>query len=163
MSDERDLLLRRLDGHRQHVLGAIDGLTDEQLRHPVLPSGWHCLGLLQHLTLADEHYWFRSIVGGEPLDFFPAGPNAEWVVEPDVPVADVIAAYRDEIARSNAVILRTDLDDPPRQRDPRWDEWGIDFPDLRYIMLHMIGETACHAGHVDAVRELIDGRQWIVM
>jgi hypothetical protein len=163
MTSERDLLLERLGGQRQHVLGAIEGLSDEQLRRPVLPSGWNCAGLLQHLTLADERYWFRSIVGGESLDFFPAGPNAEWIVGPDVPVADVIAGYRDEIARSNAVISRTGLDDPPRRRDGRWDEWGIDFPDLRVIMLHMIVETACHAGHLDAVRELIDGRQWIVM
>ena len=37
------------------------------------------------------------------------------------------------------------------------------FPDLRFIMLHVMKETACHAGHLDAVRELIDGRQWIVM
>ena len=39
----------------------------------------------------------------------------------------------------------------------------MDFPDLRYIMLHMITETACHAGHLDAARELIDGTQWIVV
>ena len=39
----------------------------------------------------------------------------------------------------------------------------MDFPHLRYIILHMIKETACHAGHLDAVRELIDGRQWIVV
>jgi hypothetical protein len=51
----------------------------------------------------------------------------------------------------------------PRQPDPHWQEWGIDFPDLRFIMLHVIKETACHAGHLDAARELIDGRQWIVL
>jgi hypothetical protein len=39
----------------------------------------------------------------------------------------------------------------------------MDFPHLRYIMLHVIKETACHAGHLDAVHELIDGRQWIVL
>jgi len=160
---ERDLLLRQLDGQRQHVLGAVEGLSDEQLRRPVLPSGWHCLGLLQHLALADEHYWFRAIVGGEPLEFFPEGPNAEWIVEPDTPADDVVGLYRGEIARANAVIDATGVDDPPRQSDPRWDEWQLDFPSLRVIMLHVITETACHAGHLDAVRELLDGRQWIVM
>ena len=55
------------------------------------------------------------------------------------------------------------LDMAPRQRDPAWDEWGGDFPDLRFIVLHMITETACHAGHLDAARELLDRRQWIVL
>jgi len=163
LSDEAELLLRYLNAQRRHVLGAIEGLTEEQLRRPMLPSGWNCLGMLKHLSLADEHYWFRCIVGGEPLDFFPEGPNADWIVEPSESVDDIIGLYRGEIERANAVIAATPLDMAPRQRDPRWDEWGADFPDLRYIMLHMISETACHAGHLDAARELIDGRQWITM
>ena len=63
----------------------------------------------------------------------------------------------------DAVIVATPLDMPPRQPDSWWQEAGIDFPDLRYIMLHVITETSVHAGHLDAVRELIDGRQWIVL
>jgi hypothetical protein len=145
------------------VLGALDGLTDEQLRQPVLPSGWCCLGLVKHLALADEHYWFRSIVGGEPLDFFPEEPGADWQVGPDEPAGAILDLYRDEIERANVVIAATPLDAPPRQRDPLWDEWGGDFPDLRFILLHMIVETAVHAGHLDAVRELLDGQQWLVL
>jgi len=83
----------------------------------------------------------------------PAGESAE----------DVFGLYREEIERANEVIAATPLDMAPRQPDGRWKEWGIDFPDLRFIMLHMIKETACHAGHLDAVRELIDGRQWNVL
>jgi hypothetical protein len=75
----------------------------------------------------------------------------------------VFGLYRDEIERSNAIIETAPLAAPPRQPDPRWQEWGIDFPDLRFIMLHVIKETACHAGHLDAVRELIDGHQRIVL
>jgi uncharacterized damage-inducible protein DinB len=163
MSTERELLVQTLGAQRRHVLGAIDGLTDEQLRRPVLPSGWHCIGMVKHLALADEHYWFRSIVGGEPLDYFPEGPNAEWQLTPGETTADVLALYRDEIDRADTVIGRTALDDAPRRRDPMWEEWGIDFPDLRTILLHMITETACHAGHLDAAREIIDGKQWIVV
>jgi Protein of unknown function (DUF664) len=123
MSDatETELLLRFLNGQRRHVLGILEDLPEEHLRRPVLPSGWNCLGLVKHLALSDEHYWFRSVVGGEPFDFFPEGQNGGG-----------------------------------RRR-------GIDFPDLRYIMLHVITETSVHAGHLDAVRELIDGRQWIVL
>jgi hypothetical protein len=163
MEPEAKLLRDVLDEQRNHVLGILEGLTDEQLRRPVLPSGWHCLGMVKHLALADEHYWFRSVVAGESFDFFPPGPNAEWQLGPGESADDVFALYRDEIERSNAVIAGTALDAPPRQPDPQWQEWGIDFPSLRFITLHVIKETACHAGHLDAVRELIDGRQWIVL
>ena len=163
MDPEAKLLRDFLDAQRNHVLGIQEDLTDEQLRRPVLPSGWHCLGMVKHLALADEHYWFRSVVGGESFGFFPQGPNAEWQPEPGESADDVFGLYRDEIERSNAVIAATALDAPPRQPDPQWQQWGTSFPDLRCIMLHMIAETACHAGHLDAVRELIDGRRWIVM
>ena len=163
MDPEAELLRDFLDEQRSHVLGILEGLTDEQLRRPVLPSGWHCLGMVKHLALADEHYWFRNVVGGESFGFFPEGPNAEWQLGPGESADDVFGLYRDEIERSNTVIAGTALDAPPRQPDPRWQEWGIDFPDLRFIMLHVIKETACHAGHLDAARELLDGRQWIVL
>jgi len=160
---ETELLRRFLDEQRNHVLGILDGLTEEQLRRPVLPSGWHCLGMVKHLALADEHYWFSSVVGGESFGFFPEGPNAEWQLDPGESAGDVFGLYRREIERANAVIAATPLEAAPRQPDPRWLEWGIDFPDLRFILLHVIKETACHAGHLDAVRELTDGRQWIVL
>jgi hypothetical protein len=163
MTNDTEVLLGFLNRQRDHVLGALDGLSDEQLRRPVLPSAWSCLGMVKHLSFADERYWFRSIVGGEPLDFFPEEPNAEWRVESDETAEDVLNLYRDEIERANTVITATPLDMAPRQRDPLWDKWGVDFPDLRFIMLHMISETACHAGHLDAARELLDGRQWLVM
>ncbi|MDR3032512.1 MAG: DinB family protein [Kitasatospora sp.] len=162
-NDEARLLLRFLDQERNHVLGILDGLSEDQLRQPVLPSGWNCLGMVKHLSLADEHYWFRSVVGGESFDFFPQGPNAEWQLAPGESAEDVFGLYRAEIERANAIIAATPLDMPPRQPDPLWKEWGMDVPSLRFIMLHMIKETATHAGHLDAARELIDGRQWIVM
>ena len=68
-----------------------------------------------------------------------------------------------EIERSNAIIATTPLDMAPRQPDLGWGEWGNQFSDLRVVMLHVLKETACHAGHLDAVTELIDGRQWIVL
>ena len=163
MTDEKALLRRYLDAQRNHILGALDGLSDEELRRPVLPSGWTCLGLVKHLTLADERYWFRCIVGGESTDYFPDEPGGDWLVAPDEAADEVIGAYRDEIDRANELIRITALDAPPGWRDPLWEEWGRDFPDLRFIMVHMIVETATHAGHLDAARELIDGRQWIVV
>lgn len=163
MSDETQILLQFLDTERDHVLGILEGLSEDQLRRPVLPSGWNCLGLVKHLALADEHYWFRSVVGGESFDFFPQGVNAEWQVDPGESAEDVFNLYRNEIKRANTIITTTPLDTAPRQPDPRWGDWGSRFSDLRVVMLHVLKETACHAGHLDAVRELIDGRQWIVL
>ena len=68
---ETEVLLRHLDAQRQHVFGILDGLSEDQLRRPVLPSGWHCLGLIKHLARSDEHYWFRCVVAGEPFDVLP--------------------------------------------------------------------------------------------
>jgi hypothetical protein len=53
---EMELLLGHLNAQRRHVLGIVDGLSEDQLRRPVLPSGWHCLGLIKHLAWSDEHY-----------------------------------------------------------------------------------------------------------
>ena len=171
---EKEVLLGQLDSQRRHVLGILEGLSDEQLRRPVMPSGWNCLGLVQHLALSVEHYWFRCVVAGEPLDFFPEGPNADWQVDSGKSAEDVFDLYRDEIARSDAIITATSLDAAPKQPDERWAEWGMsrghcwgcttrDFPDQRSVIMHVITESAVHAGHLDATRELIDGRQWIAL
>ena len=128
MSDETQALLHFLDMERNHVLGILEGLSEEQVRRPVLPSGWNCLGLVKHLALADEHYWFRSVVGGESFDFFPTGRNAEWQVDPGESAEDVFNLYRDEIERANAIITTTPLDRAPRQRDPDWGTGGTGSP-----------------------------------
>lgn len=162
MATEMDDLIGALNAQRRHVLTAIGGLTDEQLRRPVLPSGWSCLGMLKHLALGDEYYWFRSIIGGETILEFPE-PDGDWLIGEHDTADDIIAQYRQEISAADAVLATVEPGDSPRQRDPLWDEWGIDFPTVRYIVLHMVTETACHAGHLDATRELLDGRQWLVL
>jgi len=162
-SAERDLLLRRLAGQRRHVLDQVEGLSDEQLRRPVLPSGWSCLGLLRHLTLSDERYWLGVVMAGEPLDFWPEGTNADWLVHDDEPAASVIAAYREAIERSDAIIASLSLDAPPATVEAWWAESGQAFPDLRTVLVHVLVETATHAGHLDAVRELLDGKQYLAI
>jgi hypothetical protein len=82
-------------------------------------------------------------------------------VGPTESPADIFDLYRDEIQRANAVIDITSLESEPRRRDEWWGDWKV--PDVRFIMLHVIAESACHAGHLDAVREILDGRQWIVL
>src|SRR4051794_22865332 len=157
------MLLDRLSGQRRHVLTQLEGLSDEQLRQPVLPSGWSCLGLVRHLTLSDERYWLEVVVAGEPLNFWPDGDNGDWHVRPDEPVAEVLAAYRSAIAHSNEIISTRRLGDPPAQPETWWQDAGLEFPTLYTIVVHVLVETSVHAGHLDAVRELLDGRQHLVL
>jgi hypothetical protein len=69
--------------------------------------------------------------------------------------------YRREIELANAIIASADPDAEPARWLSQWGDWRLH--NLREIMLHVITETACHAGHLDAVRELIDGRTWMVL
>ena len=157
---ERESLLASLGAQREHVLAAVQGLTDAELRRPVLPSGWTCLGLVQHLTLDVERFWFRAVVAGEHVELVTG--DVAWQVQHPTPASDVLDGYREEIRRCDEILAETPLD-----AGPVWwpTEIFADMPerDLRATVLHVLAETACHAGHLDAVRELIDGRQHLVL
>jgi uncharacterized damage-inducible protein DinB len=155
-SRERAALLEWLDDQRNHVLGVLRGLPDEALRRPVLPSGWTCLALLHHLAVDDERFWFRAVAAGEPIDL---DDSTGWQVSPDEPAEAVFELYREEIAASNAVLAGLDLDAPPATWPEYFADWRLQ--DVREIILHVITETAVHAGHLDAARELLDGRTWM--
>jgi len=74
MIEESRALLSSLSDQRDHVLGILEGLSEEALRRPVLPSGWTCLGLVRHLTIDVERFWFRSIVAGRSARTCPPRP-----------------------------------------------------------------------------------------
>lgn len=162
-SPELETLRAALDAARRHVLSVADQLSDDELTTATLPSGWTPVELIRHLTLGGERYWVSSIIAGHPLDWIPEGERADWQTPPDIPPTDVIDAYRGETAASDAALDSCDPSAAPGQRDPMWDEWGIDFPTVRSILVHLIVETATHAGHLDATVELIDGRQHLVL
>lgn len=155
VSREQAALLEWLDDQRQHVVTMVQGLPDEALRRPVLASGWTCLGLVRHLAVDVERFWVRGVIAGEPIDF---DDSTGWDTSAG-PAEAVFELYRSEIAAADAVLASADLDAPPA----RWPDYfaGWRLRDVREIILHMITETAVHAGHLDAVRELIDGRTWL--
>jgi uncharacterized protein DUF664 len=154
-------LLRFLQDQRDHVLGILDGLADQALRRAVLPSGWNCLGLLNHLAVDDERFWFRGVIAGEQevIDEVAEGAHDNWNPGSAVPAEDLFALYRRESKNADVIIANSDLDAPlawwPEELFGTWRLHSV-----REIVLHMIAETATHAGHLDTVRELIDGRQW---
>lgn len=160
MIKERTALLASLSNQRDHVLGILEGLSEEALRRPVLPSGWTCLGMVRHLAIDVERFWFRSVVAGQPVEV-RASDAAVWQVTSEESAQAVFDLYRREIELSNAIIAATPLDTAPASRPDQWGDWGP--VDLRETILHVMTETACHAGHLDAARELIDGRTWLVL
>jgi Protein of unknown function (DUF664). len=161
---ETALLKSYLDAQRDHILGILEGLDDDALRRTVLPSGWTCLGLVHHLALDVERFWFRAVVAGEQMivDGLTGTSDNAWDVGMEVSAESVLSLYRQEIEQANAVIDATPLDSGPVWwPGDLFGDWRIE--NLRQVMLHVIVETACHAGHLDAVRELIDGRRWLVL
>jgi len=150
-----------LDAQRRHALGILEGLDDADLRRAVLPSGWSCAGLVQHLAVDVEQFWFTAVMAGDPDAVEAASKPADgWTVPADRATAEVLHRYRSAIDRADAVIDRMSLDDPPAWWPTYFGSWRLE--DLEQVLLHVITETACHAGHLDAARELIDGRQWFV-
>ncbi len=152
-------LLAFLQAQRGAVLSIVDGLDEEGWHQSVVPSGWTPAGLVEHLGGAEWH-WFQGVVAGirpappPDADMTPYDPTAAFVSE--LPSADIVAFYRDQCARSDAVLSATPMSSKPlgRHGDPEMEEP----PDVRWVVLHMIEETARHAGHLDIARELIDGR-----
>ncbi|PJN24979.1 DinB family protein [Kitasatospora sp. CB02891] len=147
-SSELDTSLAFLGFARECVVKKTEGLTEEQLRRVLVGTGTNLLGLVQHLT-ASERYWFGHHVAGDltyaEVDFtmdVPAGVGAE----------QVLAAYAEAVAASDAVIgASADLSRPVAV--PVNDE----LLSVRWVLAHMTGETARHAGHADILREQIDG------
>lgn len=162
--NEKQMLSASLNRQREHVLGILDGLSEDALRRPTLPSGWSCLGLVQHLALDVERFWFREIAAGEKIGAgeWSEAEESAWQVASTTSANAVLRLYRDETERANGIIDSTDLDAPPAWWPVElWPDWR--YQNLRQITLHVTTETACHAGHLDAARELIDGRQWVVL
>lgn len=152
--EEREMLVGFLNGQRDTLLWKLDGLDDEQVRRPHEPSGLTLLGIVKHLTDV-ERSWFREVVAGEDLGHLwdDADPDRYWRIEPEDTTAGLIADYRAECAAADAIVLASDLGAPVTGPRPR--EQGMT---IRWVVLHMIEETARHYGHADLIREAIDGR-----
>ncbi|MEV1020860.1 DinB family protein [Streptomyces sp. NPDC050264] len=157
MSDESSALRHFLEAQRAGVPAILQGLTEDQLRTPVLPSGWTPLGLVEHLGHAERH-WFQEVAQGtaKPLPWTDEPTTAETAFTSNHPTPEVMAFYRTQCELSDAVLASTPLDARPLGRHD--EDIEDEITDLRWIVLHMIEETARHLGHLDTARELLDGR-----
>lgn len=161
VADERTQLVGWLDLQRDIVRWKCQGVSDEDAHRVLLPTSplMTVAGLLSHLRWA-EHTWFEVSFLGAPA----VGPQfeedergesigADWQVE-GVPLRRLVDDYERQCERSNEVISAHDLDEVGKQTG-----WPSGQSTLRWMLHHMLEETARHAGHLDIVRELLDGQK----
>ncbi|MDT0428382.1 MULTISPECIES: DinB family protein [Streptomyces] len=146
---EKEVLHASLDRHRDVVLWKLDGLDDEQLRRPMTPTGTNLLGLVKHLATV-EYGWFCSTFGRETEDFWFDTYTDDMTIAPDETTERILAFYARARAAADRAIEETGLDDTGTS-------WNGTTVSMRWVLVHMIEDVLRHAGHMDIVRELIDG------
>jgi hypothetical protein len=148
---EKESLKVSLDRHRDAVLWKLEGLGDDDLRRQMVPSGTSLLGLVKHLGSV-EYGWFCETFGRdtEPLPYDEDDPDSDLRARPDETTEDILAFYGRARAAADQAIAELDVEDTGTA-------WFGEAVTMRWVLIHMIEETARHAGHVDILRELIDG------
>lgn len=149
LADEKTTLQAFLRYLRAAVIAKVTAVDEAHARREMVASGKSLLGLVKHLTVMELGWFSHAYAGQDPQ----ATPDQQ-VTDSDT-VTSVVAAYQVAAARSDEVVARcTDLDAPGvrtlRASAPA-------HPTLRWILVHLIEDTARHAGHADVLREQIDG------
>jgi uncharacterized damage-inducible protein DinB len=157
--DEKTTLLHHLRRQREGLLGKLDGLGEYDARRPMTDSGTNVAGLVKHVASVQLDY-FGEVFGrpsGRVLPWFAddAETNADMWLPADETLEQVRELHAYSAAHTDATIEALPLDAPGRV--PWWPGERGEVT-LHQILVHVIAETARHAGHADIVRELIDGR-----
>ena len=157
---QTELLLRYLQRERENLLGTLEGLSEYDVRRPMTASGTSLLGLVKHVTSVEIGYlgqcvgrpfpealpWDNEAAYDEGLDMYAAADESrDWLT----------GLYRRSWERGDANVRELGLD--ARATVPWWRE-DRRKTTLGYLVVHLLAETAHHAGHADIVREAIDGR-----
>ncbi len=151
-------LTRYLQRAREALLWKTEGLSEYDVRRPLVPTGTNLLGLVKHVASVEAGY-LGEVFGRpfpEPLPWAEedAEPNADMWATADEGVEEVTGLYRRVWAHSDATVAELPLD--TRGEVPWWPEEHR-HPTLHRVLLHLVAETERHAGHADIVRELVDG------
>ena len=154
--DERAILTTMLDYARDTVHAKCAGLADSDARQALLPGSplTTISGLVSHLRWM-EHAWLEVNLLGEP-DRGPwtdEDPDREMRIALEIPLSQLLAEYRASCARSRELVAGLDLDTLSKGELG----WRDEPVTLRWILFHLIEETARHNGHLDILRELADG------
>ena len=152
--DERNLLDGFLDWYRGVVENKVGGLALEDATRVMTPTGLSPLGIVKHLGDVEQS-WFRQRFAGEEVEL-PGDDDshAAFRIDPGETCASVLAFYRESVEHSRRIVNGSSLD--ALSAGDVHALYGR--VSLRWIMVHMLEETARHAGHLDLMREQIDGR-----
>jgi hypothetical protein len=153
----KETLVEYLQTARDAIVWKLDGLTERQIRWPMTPTGTNLLGLVKHLASVELGYFgdtFGRPSGIElPWQAVDAEPNADMWATEDESRDDIVGLYQTAWAHAAKTFEELELDDEGSV--PWWPQGNR--VTLHQILVHMTTETYQHAGHVDIVRELIDG------
>lgn len=158
--DERELLLGYIRWKREQVVTTADGLTEAELRWTPHGKLLPIIGVVNHLT----HMEWRWIEGRYLGSDFPPREE-EFALGDAVTGAEVVETYWRQAQRTEAAVRAAPSLEVPclgdeGGRGPAHVLLGFDEPvDLRWVLLHVLEETAHHAGHADATREMLDGKK----
>lgn len=153
--DERTQLTTFLDYARDTAHMKCQGVSQEDARKAPLPGSplMTLSGLINHLRWV-EYYWFEVVfLGGEDEGpWTDEDPDREMRIAVDFPLEQLLAEYAEQSARYRELVAAHDLGTETKvaRRDGR-------HPDLRWVLLHLIEETSRHNGHLDVIREIVDG------
>jgi uncharacterized damage-inducible protein DinB len=142
-ADERELLLSWLAFLRGAVLRKLEGVSDENARWTPEGRLLPLIGIVNHLTRVEWRWIDGGMLGHEV-----SRTEEEFRPGRDMNLEAAVVAYRERAVATDRVARSMSLREPCREGDGR---------DLRWVLLHLINETARHAGHADATRELLDG------
>jgi hypothetical protein len=144
VSGERDTLRALLHYQRESFVRKLTGVDEGEARRVFVPSGASLLWLAKHMARAESLWIEERFAGGHP-----SVPDD--TIRPDDTVAEAISVYRATWFRVDRIVADADFEESCRQV-------GNEAPvNLRWVVMHLLEETARHAGHVDILRELIDG------
>lgn len=160
MADLKSELHRKLQDARSGLLSRLEGLDEYGLRRPMTPTGTNLLGLVKHLTGNECVYFGDSFQRPAPVTLPWVEDGSIWQgadmwATPDEPSEYLIGLYRRVCEHSDQTIADLHLDTPGSV--PHWPEDRRQTT-LGVLLIRMVAETAQHAGHIDIIRELIDGR-----
>jgi hypothetical protein len=155
-SDPKADLHRYLQQARDALLWKLDGLSEYDIRRPLVPTGTNLLGLVKHVT-GVEFVYFGTTFGRPSPDELPGAEDdtmSDMFAAADEPRAQITGLYKKAWAHSDATIEALPLD--AIGHVPHWPDERAEVT-LHRIMVHVITDSQRHAGHADIVRELIDG------
>jgi hypothetical protein len=154
-TDPKADLHRYLRSSRQALLWKLNGLSEYDIRRPVVPTGTNLLGLVKHLALVEVGYFGDTFDRpAEELSFNDSEPNADMFAKADESREYITNYYQEACAHADATIEALTLDAVGHV--PWWPPEHNEVT-LHRVLVHVLAETNRHAGHADILRELIDG------